>query len=109
MEQQHWTKDELLAYILLFAAHSDLKESNHERNVIISKIDMQTFQKIHDAFDNDNDYQCIQKISEGIKQHKFNKNLLLAEIKNLFFSDGDFDSNEQFMLMSLNKIFNLNK
>jgi len=107
MEQQHWTKDEFLAYILLFAAQSDFKESNHERNVIISKVDMQTFQKIHDEFDNDNDYQCIQKITKSIEQHNYDKDLLIAELKNLFFSDGDFDVNEQNMLMSLNRILNL--
>jgi len=107
MEQQHWNKDELLAYILLFAAQSDFKESNHERNVIISKVDMQTFQKIHDEFDNDNDYQCIQKITKSIEQHNYDKDLLIAELKNLFFSDGDFDVNEQNMLMSLNRILNL--
>ena len=62
MEAPNWTKDELIAYTLLYAAHSDLKENNHERNVIISKVDMQTFQKIHDEFSADNDFQSIQKI-----------------------------------------------
>ena len=41
MKQTNWTKDELVAYILLFAAHSDFKEDNHERNVIISKVDLE--------------------------------------------------------------------
>ena len=55
MKTIDWTRDELVAYILLFAAHSDFKEDNHERNVIISKVDMKTFQEIHDEFDKDND------------------------------------------------------
>ena len=51
MAQTHWTKKELVAYILLYTAHSNFEEDNKERNVIISKVDMQTFQKIHDEFD----------------------------------------------------------
>ena len=108
VEQDFFTKEELLAYILLYAAHSDFKESNHERNVIISKVDMQTFQKIHDEFDNDNDYQCIQKITKGIKYYNYDSDLLIGELKNLFFADGDFDINEQNVLMSLNRILKLN-
>ena len=46
MNQPHWTKEELVAYILLYTAHSNFEEANMERNVIISKVDMQTFQKI---------------------------------------------------------------
>ena len=104
----NWTRDELVAYILLYAAHSDFKESNHERNMIISRVDMNTFQEIHDEFDLDNDYQSIQKILAGLKQHNYSKediDLLLADIKVLFFSDGDFDTTEQNMMLCLERIF----
>ena len=107
MEVINWTKDELVAYILLFAAHSDFKESNHERNVIISKVDMATFQKIHDEFDTDNDYQSIQKIMASLKLHNYSKEdtqQLFADIKALFFADGDFDITEQNMMLFLKKI-----
>ena len=72
MKTIDWTRDELVAYILLFAANSDFKEDNHERNVIISKVDMQTFQEIHDEFDNDNDYQSIKKIMVSLLNVKNN-------------------------------------
>ena len=103
-----WTRDELVAYILLFAAHSDFKEDNHERNMIISKVDMNTFQEIHDEFDNDNDYRGIQKIMTSLAQHNYEKDdieVLLADIKVLFFSDGDFDITEQNMFRFLEKLF----
>lgn len=73
MEQNHWTKEELVAYILLYAAHSNFEEANLEKNVIISKVDMQTFQKVHDEFDNDNDYQSLQKIIKGLEEHNYNE------------------------------------
>ena len=102
-----WTKNELIAYILLFAANSDYDESNTERNVIISKVDMNSFQKIHHEFENDNDYQSIQKIITGIKTHNYTQNdidQLLADLKALFFADGEFDVLEKNMFLFLKKI-----
>ena len=108
MKTIDWTRDELVAYILLFAAHSDFKEDNHERNVIISKVDMTTFQDIHDEFDRDNDYQGIQKIMTSLRQHNYDSDdieILMADIKTLFFSDGEFNINERNMLTALERIF----
>ena len=108
MKTIDWTRDELVAYILLFAAHSDFTENNNERNIIISKVDMDTFQEIHDEFDRDNDYQGIQKIMTSLKQHNYDKEdveILLNDIKTLFFSDGEFNINERNMLKSLGRLF----
>jgi len=102
-----WTKNELVAYILLYASQSDMIESNKERNIIISKVDMKTFQKIHNEFDKDNDYQSIQKIIEGLKAHHYTKmdvDLLLADIKLLFFADGNFNISERTMFKLLKKL-----
>lgn len=102
-----WTRDELVAYIMLFAANSDFRESNQERNVIISKVDMQTFQEIHDEFDNDNDYQGIKKIMTSLEQHNYSKDdidVLIADIKTLFFSDKEFNIMERNMLRFLEKL-----
>ncbi len=105
---KHWNKSELVAYILLYASQSDMIVSNKERNVIISKVDMKTFQKIRNEFDNDNDYQSIQKIIAGLKQHNYTKmdiDLLLSDIKMLFFADGKFNVSERSMYKLLSKLF----
>lgn len=104
----NWTKKELVAYILLYASHSDLLESNKERNIIISKVDVKTFDKIHKEFEGDNDYKSIQKIMAGLKAHRYSKmdiDLLLADIKVLFFADGDYGSTEQNIFMFLKRMF----
>lgn len=109
MKDVNWSKDELIAYILLFAAHSNFKESNHERNIIISKVDMATFQRIHDEFDQDNDYQSLQKIQEGLKQNNYTLediDQLLSDIKLLFHADGEFDILEQNMMLYLKRLLN---
>ncbi|MBO3117782.1 hypothetical protein J4050_13580 [Winogradskyella sp. DF17] len=108
MKTVEWTRDELVAYILLFAANSDFKENNKERNIILSKVDIYTFQEIHDEFKNDNDYRGIQKILTSLKQHNYDKDdveLLMADIKTLFFSDGEFNIKERNMLKCLNRLF----
>ncbi len=103
-----WSRNELIAYIFLFAAHSDLKEDNHERNLIISKVDMNTFQRIHDEFDSDNDYQSLQKIQNCLNHHHFSStdiNVLMTEIKSLFLADGSYDTMEKHMYNSLVQLF----
>lgn len=107
MQKTHWTKEELVAYILLYTAHSNFDEANTEKNVIISKVDMQTFQKIHDEFDKDNDYQSLQKIIKGVEEHNYNNDdlqSLFIDIKTLFLSDGEYDVLERNMFMYLKKI-----
>ena len=102
-----WTRDELVAYILLFAAHSDFKEDNHERNMIISKVDMNTFQEIHDEFDNDNDYQSLQKIINCLEEYHYTKvelDILFQDIKDLFLSDGSYDAMELNLYSYLKKL-----
>lgn len=103
----NWTKEELVAYILLYTANSDLNIENHEKNVIISKVDMQTFSKVQAEFDKDNDYQSLQKIINGLEVHNYSKDdleALFVDIKNLFLSDGSYDVMEQSMLAYLKKI-----
>lgn len=107
MEKVHWTKEELVAYILLYTAHSNFDEANLEKNVIISKVDMQTFQKIHDEFDEDNDYQSLQKIIKGVEEHNYDADdlrSLFSDIKTLFLSDGEYDIMERNMFLFLKKI-----
>lgn len=103
----NWTKEELVAYVLLYTANSDLNIENHEKNVIISKVDMKTFSKVHEEFEKDNDYQSLQKIIKGLEAHNYSKDDLeglFVDIKKLFLSDGSFDVMEQSMLAYLKKI-----
>lgn len=108
MKTIDWTKDELVAYILLFAANADFKESIEERNLIISKVDVKTYKEIHDEFKDDNDYQGLKKIMASLEQHNYTNediDLLLEDIKALFFVDGDIEITEKIMLRSLKRLF----
>ena len=108
MKTIDWTRDELIAYVLLYAAHSDFKEHEEERDMIISKVDLDTFQEIHDEFDHDNDYQSIKKILISLRQHAYTEDdidILLEDINTLFFADEEFSINEQNMLRCLTRLF----
>lgn len=102
-----WTKQELVAYILLYIANADLHETNDEKDFILSKVDRETFAAVHEVFDKDNDYQCIQKIIEGVKSHDYFKDdysELFTDIKLMLYADGEAEEMEETTFMYLKKI-----
>ena len=107
MNNSNWTKEELVAYILLFAANSDFTEDNDEKELILSKVDKSTYKSINKEFQKDNDFQSIQKILSGLKQHNYSKgdiDLLFADIKALFLADGNYDTIERNMFTNLKRL-----
>lgn len=104
-----WTKQELLAYILLYVANSDLNETNGEKDFIMSKVDRETFANVHAEFDADNDYQCLQKIIKGVESHDYFRNdyaELFTDIKLMLYADGEAEEIEETTFMYLRKILN---
>lgn len=103
----NWTKQELVAYILLYVAHSDLKETKEEQKYILSRVDAETYQHIKQEFKNDNDYQSITKIVEAVNAdstYSNNPSELFADIKLMAFADGKMDQMEHAIYNSLKKI-----
>jgi hypothetical protein len=108
---RNWNKQELAAYTLLYAAHCNLDINNHEKNIIISKVEMDTFQHISDEFKADNDFQSIQKIVDALEKLNYSKtdlDLLFIDIKTLFLSDGNYDAIENQLFNYLKKILTNN-
>ena len=104
-----WTKKEFKAYLLLYAAMANYIESADEKEFILSKIDQETYNKMHKQIDVDNDYQAIQKIRQGYSDCGYSGRdleVLMKEVKDLLYSDGKFDELERNLMMWLNKILN---
>ena len=102
-----WTQQELKAYMLLYCAHADFVVSPEEKAYIKSKVNHQEYQKIHSEFEEDNDYQRIQKINATIERFGYSKEELdktFRSIKNLFLSDGEMDVLEQNIYRGLKKL-----
>ncbi|MDC8000017.1 hypothetical protein POV26_03135 [Aequorivita todarodis] len=93
-----WTHDELKAYMLLYCAHADFNVSKEEKEYIKSRVGEEKYRKIHKEFENDNDYQQIQKINAAIERFEYSKEEIdeaFQSIKKLFLADGEMDILEQ--------------
>lgn len=103
----HWTKEELKMYLLLFCANADFTASKSETDLIKLKGKHSNFDKIHAEFESDNDYQSIQKIQSAVARHGYSSNeieSLYKEIKELFLSDGKYGILEQNLYIGLRHI-----
>ncbi len=102
-----WTKDELLAYILMYVSNSDLSETRKEQKYILSRVDKHVYERVNAQFEMDNDYQVLQNIIEGVKAHDYYRNDLadlFADIKLMAFVDDEYDPMEQMIYTHLKKI-----
>ncbi|MFD2725883.1 sulfurtransferase [Hyunsoonleella rubra] len=102
-----WTKEELLAYILIYVSHSDLNETWNEKEYMLSRVDKKIYERMHKQFKKDNDYQSIQKIIEAVQTQDYFRNDLadlFADIKLMAFADGKYDQMERATYANLKKI-----
>ena len=99
-----WTKKEFKAYVLLYCSQADYSESNAERGLIVNKVGKDNYNHIYEELDKDNDYTRVQKIMTTSKRMNYNHEQLVADMKEVFFADGEFDVLEQNMLLSLKRI-----
>ena len=105
-----WTKDEFLAYLIIYAAQINQIETEEEKEFIESRFDSKTLKKIYKEINSDNDYQRIQKVMVYTYQNNYlSQDLddLLHEIKELLLCDGRFDATEQSLYYYLKKIFKI--
>ena len=94
----NWTHEELKGYMLLYCAHANFIVSKEEKEYIKSKVGEEEYKKIRDEFEDDNDYQQIQKIHATIERLEYSKEEIdeaFQSIKKLFLSDGEMDTLEQ--------------
>ncbi len=107
MNTMKWTKNEFLAYTLLYAAHCNFFESKEEEDYILSRVDRKTFDRIHTEVVVDSDEENLNKIQEYLSQNNINqeeRETLLRDIKNVFFADGTVDAIEKKVFSLLKKI-----
>jgi ABC-type uncharacterized transport system substrate-binding protein len=105
-----WTKDEFLAYLIIYAAQINQIETEEEKEFIESRFDSKILKNIYKEINSDNDYQRIQKVMVYTYQNNFlSQDLedLLKEIKELLLCDGKFDATEQALYYYLKKLFKI--
>ena len=106
-EYLNWTKEEFKAFLLLYAAQTNFIETQEEIEYIESKFPNEIINRTRKEINKLNDYQKSEIIVNQIKSNEYVQSDLdeiLLEIKELYKSDGVFDSLEQSMLAMLEKL-----
>ena len=106
-EHLNWTKEEFKAFLLLYAAQTNFIETQEEIEYIESRFPNEIINKIRKEINKLNDYQKSEIIVNQIKSNEYVQSDLdeiLVEIKELYKSDGAFDSLEQSMFSMLDKL-----
>ena len=102
-----WTKTELQIYILLMCANADKDETKEEMDLIKSKAETKTFEKMEKIFRSDSEEKRLKKIDRNIHQHIYSVlelNVFQQEVYQIFFSDGKFTMMEKRLDWTLDNI-----
>ncbi|MCT8340758.1 hypothetical protein MG296_11885 [Flavobacteriaceae bacterium TK19130] len=106
-DESKWTKTELKAYILLLCAKADAIEKEEEIDLIKSKFDSKTFDKVYRDFCQDDEEACLEKIETAIENHEYSESEL-SQLKNevyaVFRSDKLLSAKEQNIARILDNI-----
>jgi len=103
----NWTKREFEVYVLLYAVQCNHLETQEERDYILSKVDEETFNKMHTEITIENEAMNIKKIKHFLAFHEYtdeDKKSLIKDIKQVFFADGTVDLLEKNIFAFLKEI-----
>ena len=110
-EDVNWTKEEFKAFLLLYAAQTNFFETQEEIEFIESRFPNEIIDRIRKEIDKLNDYEKSKIIVNQIKSNEYTQSdldTILVEIKELYKSDGKFDSLEQSIFSMLNRLLKIN-
>lgn len=103
----NWSYNEFLAYLLLYAANADFEVSKEEKEVLLSFVDKHDYKAVLKDFESRNDYERLQFI-EMFKEDYYNNDMalekLLADLKEVFLADDQYNSIEKAVFMGLRRI-----
>jgi hypothetical protein len=106
---EEWTRDEFLAYILIYAALADYTEGQEETDFIKAEIGESVYQEIKEEFDADSDMERINKIANYSSGEEFDKeyaDMVMHEVTDLFLADGEYSLLEKNLRRALKHIIN---
>lgn len=93
-----WTKKEMHIYILLMCADADSNATDEEINLIKSKCDKATFEKIYKEFLSDSEQTGLDKIEANVHFHQYSHHELVKlkkEMRQIFLSDNKLTMMEE--------------
>jgi hypothetical protein len=72
----NWTKEELLPYILTWCANADFTENQDEIDLILTKLNSDTYKRIVREFKRVDDQRNIHKICNTFKRLNYSKQVI---------------------------------
>ncbi len=106
---EHWNREDLFVYTLLFCANADFEESVYEEAEIKTKYPTANYEHIHTTFDRDNDAQRAERILEVARAHNMDKtdfDDLLTFIPTVMKADGHVSPEEEVVFHGLQELLN---
>ena len=103
----NWTKKELLAYLLIWCSQADFVEEKDEVELILSKVNQETYDKMSKEFQQNSDQQSIDLICGTLDRLNYSSSEMdqvFKDMKEMFMADGKFDTLEQNLMRGLKHI-----
>lgn len=106
---EHWNKEDLFVYTLLFCMNADFDESIYEEAEIKAKYPTANYEQMHEFFMNDNDAMRAERILDVAKSHKMVKadfEDMMNFVPTVLKADGKVTVEEEMMFHGLNELLN---
>ena len=103
----YWSRDEFMAFILLYAACVDMECTDDERKVITNVIDDAHLKVVEAEYEKLTDFERISVIESYSDQYFSNpdqKAQILKSVEDLFKADGTYDIMEHNVYRMLQKL-----
>lgn len=108
MENQlNWNQTEFTTFLLIYAAYADLEFTEDERQLILTKVSQETFDKMMAAYDEMTDFGKLQAIMDykGLYYPTIErKKELLHQMAQLYNADGEYSTLEKNLMLFLHKL-----
>ena len=103
----NWEFDDFLLFILIYAAFADLKITDDEKGLIISKFGEGRFNEKLNLFKNNTDFDnfmILHEFKDNFLEDNKNLDKVMNSVKEIFYADGDFSTNERNVEIAIKSI-----
>ena len=109
--QDEWTYDQFITFLLIHASYADLEFTESERQAILDKVNLETFQEVNEFYDKLGEYECLDFIMKHKDQFIPNEQEKLKVMNTLsehFYADGTVSKLELLLLDFLDRLITFN-
>ncbi|MBI1287650.1 MAG: hypothetical protein GC178_08740 [Flavobacteriales bacterium] len=103
----HWSYNEFLAFVLVYAANSDQQVVSKELDFLYNRFDVDLVNRMQKEFNDLSDSQCVDRLlmyKESYVSDKVALDKLLEDVSAVYLADGKMVSEEKMALMMLRRI-----